>query len=191
MEGHFLSGWVSHQSSYNPRGDGRFVPVDLVGTAIVFASGVSVSGIAAAIGSQLQKRRERQRRREQAAFEVFMLLLDLNSRYFWITSNEIHGEPPPPEIAIEVHRLAFRIADKLREADDIQHLKEILRVLMDEDAYATAVDRAAALDAVIKDIGDTVNPRYAKAIRDISASNIRGFVARPSNHRNNAPGTLR
>ena len=63
-----------------------------------------------------------------------MLLLDLNGRYFRVASNEVHGEPPPPGIATEVRSLAFQIADKLREADDIPHLKEILTVLMSEDA---------------------------------------------------------
>lgn len=166
------------------------MPVDFVATLIGFASGVGVSTITATIGSQIQKRRERQRRREQAAFEVFMLLLDLNSRYFWVASNEMHGEPPPPEIVAEVRKLAFRIADKLREADDVEHLKEMLTVLMSEDAYKTANERAKALDAVIEQVSKTVNPRYAKVIQEISEKNVRGVVARPSNHRNNAPGLM-
>src|SRR3989442_351147 len=119
-----------------------------------------------------------------------MLLLDLNGRYFWIASKELHGEPPPPEIAAKVRELAFRIADKLREADDVQHLEEILTVLMSEDAHKTANDRANALDAVIRKLGDVVNPRYAKVIRSISENNVRGFITRPSGHRNNAPGLM-
>ena len=149
-----------------------------------------MSAVAASIGSLLQKRRDRQRRREHAAFEVFMLLLDLNGHYFWIASKELHGEPPPPEIAAKVHGLAWRIADRLREADDIQHLDEILTVLMSEDAYRTAYDRARALEAVIDRIANTVNPRYAKLIRRVSENNLRGSSARPFGHRNNAPGLM-
>lgn len=95
-----------------------------------------------------------------------------------------------PKIAVRVRELAWRVADKLREADDVQHLEDILTVLMSEDAYKTANDRANALDAVIDKIGEIVNPRYATVIRTISKSNLLGFTARSSDHRNNAPGLM-
>jgi len=157
---------------------------------VSFASGVGVSIFAAVVSHQLQKRRDQRQRREQAAFQVYMLLLDLDSRYFWIASNELRGEPPRSEIVAEVRGLAWRIADKLREADTVPHLEELLTVLMSEDAYRTANDRANALNAVTGRIGDTVNPRYAKLIRSISENNVRGIAARPSGHRNNAPGLM-
>jgi hypothetical protein len=166
------------------------VPTELVTPIVSFASGVGVSIFAAVVSHELQKRREKRQRREQAAFQVYMLLMDLNGRYFWIASSELHGEPPMPEIATKVRDLAWRIADKLREADDVQHVEEILRVLMSEDAYKTANDRANALNTVIDSIGKTVNPRYAKLIQGISEGNLRGFAARPSGHRNNAPGLI-
>ena len=119
-----------------------------------------------------------------------MLLLDLNNRYFWVASKQLHGEPPPAEIATKVRSLAFQIADKLREADDVPYLEEILTVLMSEDAYKTANDRAKALDAVIGNIGKIVHPRYTKLIHDISEKNVRGFVARPPDHQNNAPAPM-
>lgn len=166
------------------------MPTGLVTSIVAFASGVGVSIFAAVVSHQLQKRKDRQQRREQAAFQVYMLLLDLNSHYFWIASNELHGEPPPPEIAAKVRDHAWRIADKLRETDNVQHLEEILTVLMSEDAYKTANDRANALNAVIDRIGNTVNPRYAKVIQGISDNNVRGVVTRPPGHRNNAPGLM-
>jgi uncharacterized membrane protein YccC len=157
---------------------------------IGFASGVGVSAIATWISSLLQNRNDRRRRREQAAFQVYMLLLDLNSRYFWVASKEMHGEPAPPQIAAEAYDLAWRIADKLREADDVEHLEEILTVLMSEDAYKTASDRAKALRVLIDKMGYAVNPRYAKLIESISTNNVLGLMARPPHHRNNAPGLM-
>lgn len=154
---------------------------------IGFASGIGVSIIAALISYLLQRHSDRRRHRERAAFQVYMLLLDLHGHYFWIASNEMRGEPPPPEIASK----ALQIADKLREADDVPHLQEILTVLMSEDAHKTATDRARALDAVIDSLGETVNPRYAKIVRQISDENVRGFLDRSSEHRNNAPGLMR
>jgi hypothetical protein len=166
------------------------MPTGWLVPAIGFASGVGVSAIAAWVSSVLQHRNDLRRRREQAAFEVYMLLLDLNGRYFWVASKEMHGEPTPPEIAAKVHDLAWRTADKLREADDVQHLEEILTVLMSEDAYKTANDRAKALNGLIDKMGRTVNPRYAKLIEGISTKNVLGFMSRPLHHRNNAPGLM-
>jgi hypothetical protein len=77
----------------------------------------------------------------------------------------MRGEPPPPEMASKVCRLAMQIADKLREADDIPHLQEILTVLMSEDAYKTAVDRARALNAVIDSLGETVTHVMRRSFR--------------------------
>lgn len=157
---------------------------------IGFASGIGVSIIAAFVSYLLQHHSDRRRRREQAAFRVYMLLLDLNSHYFWIASSELHGEAPPPEMTAKARSLAMQIADKLREADDVQNLEEILTVLMSEDKCKTAHDRARALNAVIDSLGETVNPRYAKIVQQISENNVRGFMDRPSGHRNNAPALM-
>jgi hypothetical protein len=92
-------------------------------------------------------------------------------------SHELRGQLAPPEIAVKVREL-WRVADKLREADDVEPLEGILTVLLSEDAYKTANDRANALDAVIHKICEMINPRYAKAIRDISKRNVLGFTAR-------------
>jgi len=161
-----------------------------IAPTIGFASGVGVSATAAWVSSLFQQRSDRRRRREQAAFQVYMLLLELNGRYFWVTSKEMHGEPPPPEITAKVRDLAWRIADKLREADDVQHSEEILTVLMSEDAYKTAQERANALNAVIDKLGDSVNPRYARVMRTISDKNVVGIMARPRGQPNNAPGSM-
>ena len=61
------------------------------------------------------------------------------------------------------------------------------KVDVHDSSTIPANDRANALNAVIDKIGETVNPRYAKAIKSISENNVRGIVARPSGHRNNAP----
>ena len=164
--------------------------IELGGSVIGFASGIGVSIIGALWGSTIQKWRDRQRRREQAAFEIFMLLLELNGQYFWIASSELRGEPAPTDAQAKAKTLAWRIADKLREIDDVEHLEEILTVLMKEDAFKTAHERALALDALIDKLGVTVNPRYAQTIRRISECNVRGLAGRLFGHRNNAPGLM-
>ncbi len=161
--------------------------MQLLNLTVAFASGIAISVIAAFASYLFQRHKDRKQRREEAAFRIYMLLLDLHSYYFWIASSEFRGEEPQAGVPRKLRRIAMQIADKLREADDIRHLEEILTVLMSEDAYRTARDRSNALNDVIDKIGDTVNPRYAKIARRISEENVRGFIDRPAGHRNNAP----
>ena len=164
--------------------------VDWWGPLIGFASGVGVSIVAAVIGAALEQRGERPRRRERAAFNVYMQLLDLNGSYFWIASNELHGIAPSPEVEKKVRDLAWRIADALRKCDEIPYMDEIIRILMNESAYASANDRAKALDMLLEKLGAVVNPRYMKAIGAASVSNLLGSVDRPLDSRPNAPGNM-
>src|SRR4051794_28353682 len=76
---------------------------------------------------------------------LYMHLLNIHGQYFWVASQELCGEPPSPEIATKTRELAWRIADKLRKTDRIPHLQDILTVLMSEDAYKSANDRAKAM----------------------------------------------
>ena len=138
-----------------------------------------------------QRLNERKRRREQTVFRVYMLLLELHGWYFWVVSKELHGDPPSPELAAKVSKVAMEIADALRQCDDIQHLDTILAVLMSEGAYQTATERSKALDSVIDKVGNEVNPRYAGIVKRISDENIKGFVDRPANYCSNAPAVMR
>lgn len=103
---------------------------------------------------------------------------------------DLRDETWPHEVEVKVKNLAWQIADDLREADDVPHLDEIITILMKEDAYATANDRAIALDDLISRLGDKVNPRYMRAIREASSANLHGFLNRPPGHRNNSPGNM-
>lgn len=162
----------------------------LLNTTIAFASGIGISLAAAYASYMLQLGKDRRQRREEAAFRVYMLLLELHGFYFWITSAELRGEPPPAEVPPKVCKIAMQIAEKLREADDVEHLEEILIVLMREDAYKTAADRANALNAVIDRMGNALTPRYAEIVRRISDDNVQGLLGRPPGHRNNAPALM-
>lgn len=163
---------------------------DWLTSAVSFASGVGVSLFGAVAASSIQKRREAKKRHEEAAFQVYMQLLELHGLYFWVASNELHGKQVERELASRIQRLAFRIADTMREADELKHLEQVLNVLMNEDAYRSANERARALDDLIGKIGNDVNPRYAAAIRRISEKNVLGTQSRPFDHQNNAPGLI-
>ena len=163
---------------------------DILVALIGFVGGIGAA-IAGAIGTYVfQKRRDNQERRKRAAFKVYMLLLDLNARYWWVATKEFHHESVPPEIRAKVRDLAFRIADKLRESDDVKHLDDILKVLMNEQAYRSAADRAKAIEALLDVMGKTVNPRYAKSIQAASNANLQHLAERPLGYSNNAPGNL-
>jgi hypothetical protein len=132
----------------------------------------------------LTRERERWRHVEERRFESYMKLMELQGLYFWFTTAEMHSELVQPDTRLKCRSLAWQIADLLRAADEMEFLEEILDVTLGEN-FATARDRYDAMSKVIDHLGQRVNPRYAKKIREISAANFSILV---SGRRSNAPG---
>jgi len=151
-----------------------------------FLSGICVTLVGALAGSIFQRHNEEHRRKERASFEVYMHLMGLNSIYFWVASAEIRGEAPPPEQKERALKVAWLIADKLRETENIEYLEDTLEILFGSK-YKSANDRANALNKIIDRYALLVNPRYAKIIKRISQENIMALAA---GQKSNAPGSF-
>ncbi len=117
-----------------------------------------------------QRRHDQKKALEQARFNVYMMLLDLWQRHFRITSAEVHGEQASDQVRLEFDRQRWRIADELRKADDLEEGEPLLRAMFSL-AFKSEKDRADALDKVIKQLSERVNPRYGRVIREISEEN--------------------
>ena len=154
-----------------------------------FTSGVGVALFGAIVATIFQRRLERRRKVESERFQVYMKLMELHGLYFWVSSAEVRGQPTLPEIGPKIRDLAWQIADRLRAADQIKDLDCILEVLFSTH-YSTARERYHAIDNLLQDLGTTVNPRYAAAIRKISEENVQrtGAGVDPAA---NTPGFLR
>jgi hypothetical protein len=160
--------------------------MDLQSAIWGFGSGVALTVSTALVTAYVTRREERRRLRQAAQFEIYMKLLDLNSLYFWVTVWELHKEPQDPAHLAKIRSLAWEIADRLRQFDDVDYMAEILQVLMAE-VYPTAKDRANELDSLLDRLGRSVNPRYSKAIAAVSSVNV-AHMAFGSRESRNAPG---
>ncbi|MGH9896235.1 MAG: hypothetical protein ACREA0_30425, partial [bacterium] len=152
--------------------------------ALVFLSGVGVTLTGALIAHVLTRQRERRKLVDERRFEIYMKLMDLNSQYFWIASAEVRGQPASPETRRNCRDLAWQIADILRAADEVEFLEEILDITFGP-GYPTAAKRHDAMGALLDRMGERVNPRYARKIREISKANV---LSLGSGARSNAPG---
>lgn len=149
-----------------------------------FLSGVGVSLVAALAANVLTRQRERRRIVDERRFEIYMKLLELHSQYLWFTTAELHGNQVSPEVRQKSRDLAWQIADMLRSADEVDYLEEILDVTLGS-SFATAGERYAAIDRLLGRLGQRVNPRYQKKIREISEAGLKAFA---NGVRSNAPG---
>lgn len=154
-----------------------------------FFGGILATLVGALIASVMQRNNETKQRKEQAQLDAYSHLIDLKNWYFWVTTAELHGEDPKPEVLANCRKLSLQLNDKLRAFDRIDQLDEILAVLFSE-SIPTANERARRLDALIDEYGKLINPKYSNIISRISRENIlrHGPGASPSM---NAPGSWR
>lgn len=152
-----------------------------------FLGGILATLVGALVASIIQRHSELKKRREQAHLDAYFLLVDLKNWYFWITTAELHGEEPKPEVLKTCRQLAYQLNDKLRSFDEVEQMEEVLAVLFSE-AIPTARERAERLDKLLDRYGRLLHPRYAKTILRISHENIlrHGAGKIPSS---NAPGS--
>jgi hypothetical protein len=155
-------------------------------------SGVLLAFVAAYVTAVFERRRERRAKVEETRFRIYMKLMDLHSRYFWLASAEMRREEPPTGTRPKLQELAFEISDELRSADQVEKLEEILDVLFCEPAYDTAMKRYHAIQALLDQLGKQVNPRFAKKIREISEKNVSAVDQTPLTNprRSNSPGSF-
>jgi hypothetical protein len=150
--------------------------VEWTSAAFGFLSAIGLAVITAIVTADVERRSARRARVEDARFQIYMKLLDLYNLYFWVASKEIHGEEVRPEMKDQIRAVSWQINDQLRAADEVEHMPEILNVVLSTH-FESAADRHRAIDEVVKKLGETVNPRYAEAVRQISEGNLLRLAA--------------
>lgn len=153
---------------------------------LAFLGGILATLVAGLIASIVQRHNETIRRKAEARLDVYFHLMELNQHYFWVASADMHGEKPPKEALAACRKVTWKLADKLRTFDSVEHLDEILTVLF-SSSIQSANERANRLGKLIDSYGQLVNPSYARSINRISNENILMFGSGKS-PKNNAPG---
>jgi len=141
-----------------------------------FFGGVLAALVGGLIASLVQRHNEASRHKEEARLSVYLMLMELNTQYFWVASSELNGRQPPEEVISACREVSWKIADRLRTFDRVEFVDEILEVIFSA-VVPTANERANKLDALLERYGKLVNPQYAKHIAAISRKNILSLEA--------------
>ena len=135
-----------------------------------FVAGLLTGILVTAAGTYFTWVRERKKAQRELLFQVYMMLIELNGTHFWITSSEVRGEEPNPEHPKKFHDTAWRIADLLRQIDEVPLAPMILTAIFSLK-FSHETQRAEEIDRLLEDLGRQVNPRYDSAIKQISREN--------------------
>jgi hypothetical protein len=136
-----------------------------------FCGGLQAALVGGLVASIVQRHNELKRRKEETRLAVYLMLMELNSQYFWVASCQLRGEEPPTDVVIACREIAWKLADRLRAFDQVELIEEILEIIFSA-VVPTANERAKKLDALLERYGHLVNPTYAKHIAKISRENI-------------------
>lgn len=119
----------------------------------------SIIGAAAAV--LFQRWSEGRRKLETRRFRVYMGMLDVYQRHFWIRSYEIRNEEIPRQVRYDFEEARWKVADQLREADDLDLLPEVVDALFSL-RFASEGARGDLISVLIERLSRQVNPRYAQ-----------------------------
>ena len=133
-------------------------------------SGTIGSVIGAVLTVYFQVRSDRAKRGGDIRFQIYMLLHDLGSAHFWITSAEFRNELASPDVRLRFDRLRWKIADLLRQVGDLPELDAIMDAMM-SPRFKSETDRAKAIEDVMGQLDRHVNPNYVRKIRSITQEN--------------------
>jgi len=156
--------------------------------AVGFASGIGVAVVGALATTWTHSMRQRRKRLQEARTEIYHRLMMLRAQWWGMVLEEGDGGRPSARLRREIHDTAWKLADKLRTADDIGELEDIATVLFSED-FGTAYDRYKEMDRIISSLGQKVNPEYMKAVGRISAMNLSRGMEKPD-RQFSAPASL-
>jgi len=135
-----------------------------------FLSGIFVTVIGAKADSKFRKKRDKAKRIEDVRFNVYMKLMDLYNLYFWFASAETRKEKVSKEVQQKVRELAWEVGYYLRTADEIEYLEDIMYVIF-SNKYDSFKSRYNDMNLLLDKLGDLVNPRYSRIIKNISNEN--------------------
>lgn len=89
-------------------------------------SGIALALIGGYVSYFFTRRHEKLNKKEQARFEIYMDLLDLQTKYSIIVFNESRNRGHSPGQESAVSKAAWKIAHKVRGFGDLEYFDEIL-----------------------------------------------------------------
>lgn len=124
---------------------------------------------------------ENRKERDEYRFEIYMKLLEFKGLQFWTVGMETIKQDLDEATLSEQHQVRMQIADLLRKADDLTEAEDIARVLFGLD-YESERERDDALTELLDRLGDRINPKYNKIMRQIDRDNRKLLYQAPEKY---------
>ena len=156
--------------------------MDYLSEVLAFIGGVSMVAITATINTKINEKSEAEKKLADAEYEFFIRLNNLYNWYFWLASNELHGQETSKDTIVQINDIATDLAKLLHENEKSEFAEELLKILYDE-SYETYNDRWKHMAELSSKIGKKVSPVHHKYSKSLSESNIKlmakeGFVSK-------------
>jgi len=137
-----------------------------------FLAAVIGGVIGAALTHLFTRRREKKRELEKASWKVYLALVDL----FWGSHSEIKfaddlNKSARDEARVEFQARRGRILDEMRKIDNLPELKDICEALFSLEFHSEN-ERGDKLQAIIRSLGNRLNPNFEKIMAEISIKNL-------------------
>jgi len=114
---------------------------------------------------------EKKKTIEKLRFDVYMKLMELNGCYFWLASSEKIKEPINQEIKYKADMKAWEIADLLRLTEKLSQTQSILEsIFLEKNTFNK---RRELVSLLLEELGNEINPKYSKIMKEISNENIK------------------
>ncbi len=143
----------------------------MLNMVIGFVSGIGIALVSALLNTSMQSRKRKKRELEKSQTDIYYRLMMLRTLWWGMVLAESRGEALSSQDRREIHDTAWKLADVLREADDINDLGDIVAVIFSE-GFETAQARYDAMERIISRLGYKTNPKYNKAVARVSAANM-------------------
>ena len=134
--------------------------------------GISLAGV----GVYFHWLSDKRKKQEELLFQVYMRLFDLHGRHFWIYSQESSGRQSDLRPGVRFNRVRWRMADLLRQVDSLPELPAILHAMFNLNRFSSEKERHEEIGRLMHVLGARINPRYNKAMQELSAENQRMMV---------------
>lgn len=130
-------------------------------------SGVVISLIALLGTTWVTAAREKKKEIARQRQALYFALMDVHGLYFWVVSAEANGQKVKPEIGNRIWERSWKLADLLRESDDVPEVGDLLD-LVHSGSYSSAAERYQAMGKMLSELGKKVNPNYLKRLGRVS-----------------------
>jgi hypothetical protein len=138
----------------------------------VIAAAAAILGVVLGflLNNWSRRSEKREERIERVRFNIYRLLIDLESYHFFIASFDMRGEESPVAARKGFEHINSKIYDQLLVYDGLKESEDIVRVLSSY-SYATEMDRRRNIRRLVESLAKQISPNLQKMLKTIDEEN--------------------